>query len=269
MDNKLSSSPRPNRERQRVMSNWYDIIARESELPPHFAQQLGNNGFVVMPGPVIEGGCARLSEAYDQAVLAADPADVFIAKTDQSSTRVNDFVNRGREFDSLYIYSPLLAACCQIIGRDFKLSSLHARTLEPGAPQQSLHVDVRREEAAWPLVGFILMVDDFSPENGATRFVPGSHLLSSEPGEVMQDVRDDYKGQLLACGPAGSLIIFNGSVWHGYTANKSKRKRRSIQGAFIPREGQSGLIWSTRMLPATLRRIGDVARYVLNLGPAV
>ena len=25
----------------------------------------------------------------------------------------------------------------------------------------------------WPLVGFILMVDEFRPDNGATRFVPG------------------------------------------------------------------------------------------------
>jgi hypothetical protein len=250
------------------MSNWFTIIAAGSELPPHFAQQLTNNGFVVMPGPVIDGGCARLSEAYDQAVLAADPADVSVSKTDRSSKRVNDFVNRGTEFDSLYIYPPLLTACCQIIGRDFKLSSLHARTLEPGAPQQPLHVDVRREETAWPLVGFILMVDDFTPENGATRFVPGSHLLPSEPGEVMQDVRDYYKGQVLACGLAGSVIIFNGSVWHGYTANRSSGRRRSIQGAFIPREGLSGLIWGTRMLPETLCRIGGVARYVLNLGPA-
>jgi hypothetical protein len=30
-------------------------------------------------------------------------------------------------------------------------------------------------------------------------------------------------GQVLACGPAGSLLIFHGSAWHGYTANTSAR----------------------------------------------
>ena len=44
-----------------------------------------------------------------------------------------------------------------------------------GRGPQALHVDVGRHAAEWPLVGFILMVDDFRPDNGATRFVPGSH----------------------------------------------------------------------------------------------
>lgn len=34
---------------------------------------------------------------------------------------------------------------------------------------------MRRDSADWPLVGFILMIDEFRPDNGATRFVPGSH----------------------------------------------------------------------------------------------
>jgi hypothetical protein len=149
------------------MDDWYSAIAAESDLPPDVARQLCNIGFVVMPGPVIRGGCARLSEAYDRAVLTADPTDVSI----RSSTRVHDFVNRGPEFDGVYIYPPVLAACCQIIGRPFKLSTMHARTLEPGAPAQPLHVDVQHEADGWPLVGFIIMVDGFLAENGATRFV--------------------------------------------------------------------------------------------------
>jgi ectoine hydroxylase-related dioxygenase (phytanoyl-CoA dioxygenase family) len=152
------------------------------------------------------------------------------------------------------------------MGRPFKLSTMHARTLEPGAPAQPLHVDVKREADAWPLVGFIVMVDEFRLENGATRFVPGSHWLSREPGELMKDATDDYEGQALACGPAGSIIVFNGSVWHGHTANRSARRRRSIQGAFIPREARSAINQAARIRPETLQRIGDLAKYVLDIG---
>src|SRR5262249_9387489 len=123
------------------MDDWYSIIAAESDLPPDAARQLRDIGFVVMPGPEIPGGWARLSQAYDRAVLTADPSDVSI----RSSTRVHDFVNRGPEFDGIYVFRPVLAACCRIIGRPFKLSTMLARTLEPGAPAQPLHVDVRRE----------------------------------------------------------------------------------------------------------------------------
>ena len=247
------------------MDDWYSVIAAESGMPPDAARQLCDNGFVVMPGPVIHGGRARLAAAYDRAVLTADPDDVSV----RSSTRVHDFVNRGPEFDGLYIYRPLLAACCRIIGRPFKLSTMLARTLEPGAPAQPLHVDVERGADGWPLVGFILMVDDFRAENGATRFVPGSHSLPRGPGELMGGAADAYEGQVLACGPAGSIIIFNGSVWHGHTANRSARRRRSIQGAFVPREARPAINQASRIRPETLRRIRGLAKYLLDVGPAV
>src|SRR5262249_28540268 len=194
------------------MDEWYSVIAAASDLAPDAARQLRDRGFVVMPGPEIPGGSVRLSQAYDRAVLTADPRDVSI----RSSTRVHDFVNRGPEFDGLYIYRPLLAACCRIIGRPFKLSTMLARTLEPGAPAQPLHVDVRRNADEWPLVGFIVMVDEFHAGNGATRFVPGSHLWPREPDGSKNTAGTD--GEVLACGPAGSILIFNGSVWHGHTA---------------------------------------------------
>ena len=67
-----------------------------------------------------------------------------------------------------------------------------------------------------------------------------------------------------ACGPAGSIIIYNGSVWHGWTANRSAQPRRSIQGAFIRREAQSGVELHARMRPETLARIGPLAKYLLD-----
>src|SRR5262249_27218377 len=148
----------------------------------------------------------------------------------------------------------------------FKLSTMLARTLEPGAPSQPLHVDVRRGADGWPLVGFILMVDDFRAENGATRFVPGSHRLPHEPAVRVGDLADPDGGQVLACGPAGSIVIFHGSVWHGHAANGSARRRRSIQGAFVPREARAAIDQSARIRPETYRRIGDLAKYVLDIG---
>ena len=245
-----------------TMDDWHSIIAAESTLPPDAARRLRDIGFVVMPGPIPEVALEQLSKAYDCAMSTADPVDSRISS---SNIRVDDFVNRGPEFDPLYVYGPLLAACCQIIGGPFKLSGTRARTIEPGAPTEGLHVDVKHRGDGWPLVGFIMMVDAFDTDNGATRFVPGSHTQLREPGEVLKDLAAPHVEETLACGPAGSIIIFNASTWHSHTANRSARRRRSVQGHFIPREARASIDHAARMRPETFQRIRDLAKYVLDV----
>ncbi len=240
----------------------YQVIASRSRLPTDVAARLRDDGFVAIPGPPTPGGVDELSKAYDRAVATADPADIRVS----TSTRVTDFVDRGPEFDSIYMFPALLAACCLVIREPFKLSGTRARTLEPGAPVERLHVDVKPSGEGWPIVGFILMVDAFDSENGATRFVPGSHLELSDPGKFMSDATKAREDEVLACGPAGSMIIFNGSVWHGHTANRSPRRRRSLQGHFIPRNARSSVDHGARIRPAVLERIGSLANYVLGVG---
>ena len=242
--------------------DWFGTLAEWSVLGPDAVSELQERGFAILPDAVPSGETEQLAAAYDATVASATGDDVSIGST---STRVTDFVNRGAEFDRLYVLPPLLEACRRVIARPFKLSTLHARTLPPGAAAQALHVDVGRHAAEWPLVGFILMVDDFRPDNGATRFVPGSHRLPRAPGDSMADVVAEHDKQVLACGSAGSLLVFDGSTWHGHTANVSSEPRRSLQGAVIPRNGRGTTDFAARMQPETRRRLGPLARYVLAL----
>lgn len=244
------------------MSDWFSNLASRSELSKDAASELCERGFVVLRGSVSSERMERLAIAYTGAVASATADDVHIGS---ASTRVVDFVNRGHEFDDLYIFPPLLEACGRVIGRPFKLSSFHSRTLRPYTPAEGLHVDVQRDSTDWPLLSFILMVDEFRPDNGATRFVPGSHLWRAMPADTMSDVRAHHPGQVLACGAAGSLLIFNGSAWHGHTANNSSGPRRSLQGAFIPRDGRAGTDFADRMRPETRARLGTPARQVLAI----
>ena len=60
---------------------------------------------------------------------------------------------------------------------------------------------------------------DFTRENGATRVVPGSHR-SVEP--VDQDA-----GVVDAEMPAGSLLVWDGAVWHGSGENRTRDRFRT------------------------------------------
>jgi hypothetical protein len=242
------------------MDDWFSIIDAGCQLSAGAVQALHEVGFLVIPGPVPPHRLAQVAEAYDAAVAAAPADDLSVGS---STTRVHGFVNRGPDFEHLYVHGPVLEACCRIIGRPFKLSTLLARTVRPYVPAQELHVDFRCEGDGWPMVGFIFMVDEFRADNGATRFVPGSHKWPAIPADFLKDTSADYEGQELACGPAGSVIIYNGSVWHGHAANRCGEPRRSIQGAYIRRDTEAAANQAARISPEALGRIGELAKYVL------
>jgi hypothetical protein len=230
---------------------WFRSIAATPALSSAELHALREDGFVVTPGPVAATDLPALSRAYDVAVAGADPADV---KTGSTTTRVADFVNRGAEFDGIYVHRPLLDACCRIIQQPFRLSTVLARTLRAGEAPESLHVDFAWDDG-WPMVGFIFMVDEFRPDT--TRFLPGSQGAREAPGTL-----DDSTP---ACGPAGSMIIYSGSVWHEHGPNETDTPRRSIQGAFIRRTEKPALDWRSRMDPETLTRISPLAKYLLGV----
>ena len=236
------------------------MLVVSGALPPAAMAALEERGFVVLAGPYPVERISVVADAYDAEVGSAVGDDIRRGST---STRVVDFVNRGPLFDPLYIYPPLLDAAASIVGGPFKLSSLNARTLRPGSGVLDIHVDVERGSTDWPLLGFILMIDAFAPDNGATRFIPSSHRWRDRPTDGHLQ---EYTGQLVsACGPAGSLLVFNGSTWHGQGVNGSNRPRRSLQGAFIPRGGRASTDFCRRMRAETRARLGPVAHHVLAM----
>ena len=186
-------------------------------------------GFVVVPGTIPAKSIAEIGMAYDKLMVPSSTPD-FRAGT---TTDRRFFRDSRIAFEDVYQHPPLLMACAQLIGQPFKLSSLLGRTLRAGSPAQDLHTDIARDSADAPMAAFILMLDAFTPANGATRFIPGSQRFSDIPSDRLVDPRSKCGDEVLACGDAGSMIIFNAAVCHGHTANTTPKARRSIQGYFV------------------------------------
>ena len=226
--------------------------------------ELRNDGFTVLRDAVAPERLPQIVAAYDAAMEDATGPEL---KVGSATTRLSGFADRGVEFDHVYVWPPLLEACRQVVGQAFRLSSFMGRTLREKTAAQDLHVDIARQSPELPMAGFILMLDEFRAENGATRFVPGSHRWVEAPDGTMRDRKRAYPNEVLACGPAGSMVVFDASIWHGHTANVSDAPRRSLKGYFVRRVVRS-LVEAGRVCPQTLARVGPLARYVLGVEEA-
>jgi hypothetical protein len=244
------------------VDDQFQQICCGSTLESQSVRQLVESGFVVVPGPLSGELFNELTAAYDKVMAAAAGPDFKSAST---TDRMSDLLSYASVFDDVYLYPPLLEACSHIIGEPFKLSSFLARTLRARTPAQELHADLARGSEDAPLLGFILMIDSFREENGATRFVPTSHNWTDLPYDRLSNARAKYSGEVLGCGERGAMIIFNGAIWHGHTANVTPESRRSIQGYFVRRNARSGFDFRNRLLPAVRSRMSPLARYVLAL----
>jgi ectoine hydroxylase-related dioxygenase (phytanoyl-CoA dioxygenase family) len=77
------------------------------------------------------------------------------------------------------------------------------------------------------------MLDAFTARNGATRVVPGSHRASGPLQKSIRDPAANHPRQELVTAPAGSVLVFNGHLWHSGTRNESDGPRRALQLQYV------------------------------------
>ncbi len=97
--------------------------------------------------------------------------------------------------------------------------------LEPGEQAQVLHRDTSIFPFANPCPPLTLAtmwaISDFTPENGATRIVPGSHRW--------EEAREPLPAEIAAAAmPAGSVLIYTGNSLHGGGANLDRHPRTGV-----------------------------------------
>lgn len=180
------------------------------------------------------------------------------------SDRLANLVDKGECFQRLVSHPMLLEAAEAVLGPDWKLSSLNYRAALPGEQSlQPLHCDMGLlpDSLGNAVFNSIWMLDDFTPENGPTRFVPGSHRSGVLPSNGSAPHPDEQ----VALGKAGDVILMNSHMWHGGTANLTFVPRRSLHGFFV-RGDQPQQQYQRRLLRAeTVAGLSPVLRRVLAL----
>lgn len=137
--------------------------------------------------------------------------------------RLYAVLEKTRIADQLVEHPRILALLDRLFLPNYLLSQLQIINILPNEPAQMLHCDdafykVRRPRP--PLgAATVWALDDFTETNGATRLIPGSHLWEDSRFPHPEDVVID------AVMPAGSVVFFLGTLWHGGGANRSSSSR--------------------------------------------
>ncbi|WP_175482810.1 phytanoyl-CoA dioxygenase family protein [Actinokineospora iranica] len=163
----------------------------------------------------------------------------------------------GKMFDPLWLRPTLLAAVRHLLGPEFRISEMHYRAGKPDHGGQALHMDTpeRAEPGRWQVCNAIVALTAFTPDNGATRVVPGSHL---DYGFVPPRGHEDHPDQVLLLGPAGTAWLFNSHLWHSGTVNRSRATRHAVLTGFHRRDGGTALL-DRQPSNATIERLGSAA----------
>src|SRR6185312_2527412 len=188
--------------------------------------QLDEQGYVVlerfMPDEFLQALRRRIEALYQQE--GENAGSEF--RQEPHARRLANLVDKGEVFQQLIVTPRVLELVGHVLALRFKLSSLNARSADPhSAEAQPLHCDAGAlpDENGYCVCNTIWLLDDFTPENGATRIVPGSHKWGKLPQHVLDDPAAPHPEEILVTGPAGSVVVMNTHAWHGGTANRTDR----------------------------------------------
>lgn len=184
------------------------------------AADLVEVGYAVVPDVVPLDLVERLVTATDEIVAAEAP---HFPPGHGQHGRVLCAPAHGGPHLELCGFDPLFAPIEALLGDDSILYAMTTSVLEPGSagPIDRYHVDLAADRPAGVALSALVVLDAFTPENGATEFLVGSHRWGDEP------LDDTRTGTIITADP-GDVCYFDPRIHHRTTLNRSAGPRRAI-----------------------------------------
>jgi ectoine hydroxylase-related dioxygenase (phytanoyl-CoA dioxygenase family) len=207
-----------------------------------------------LPAPTIAAIRARIEEQAAAETARGVRRLDDLQVEDDGNQWVYMLINKGRVFQELLRPAIVHQVVSHVLGEHYLLSDFSATITHPGNRQMGLHIDqwwlpVPRPAGAAPVrtgslsrarvetgppepatgpvnppvvCNVLWMICDFTPENGATRVVPRSHLSGTHPDPAAAQRTVNVAGR------AGSALVFEGRTWHAADLNRSDAPRYGI-----------------------------------------
>ena len=197
----------------------------------HIIHQVKQKGFAVIPDVISKKDCkifcSQLNDDYKKySKFYASPGKVKKKSMQAKSLEktVFNLHNKNTNWFKLFQH-PVVIKILDILLKEgsyknnepYYLNNISARSPLKRSHNQQLHID-----SGLPGVNYLLKVNalwclnDFNKSNGTTTVLPGSHKKRNYP-----DDHKTYSKLKYIKARAGSVIIFDGNLWHGGSGGKT------------------------------------------------
>tara|TARA_Y100000588_G_scaffold52500_1_gene49367 strand:- start:460 stop:1254 length:795 start_codon:yes stop_codon:yes gene_type:complete len=193
----------------------------------HF-RELDEVGYTILEGVLTDG---QVEEAIEELRKSYD--EEHVSAHEPGTNRTHNLTARAEIFREI-IQTPRVVACMEyLLGDDYILSDMGARSPKPGMEPQRLHRDggpfvpnpAYNVHSVLPMVAqSMFALSEFTEESGATRFVPGSHCEDIDPATVTPE-----QERLFVAVP-GTVLVYDGRLLHAGGSNNTGELRYAIQG---------------------------------------
>ncbi|MED5523925.1 MAG: phytanoyl-CoA dioxygenase family protein [Pseudomonadota bacterium] len=181
-------------------------------MPPNSLHQ---NGYILLRQAIPRAWLGELQAVFEAGVMPSERWPVPRGRDWRHAQ-----VDLAPEVMALCRLPVLLAAVGELIGERFFLAQVEGREPLAGGGWQQLHRDFSANRPG-DTVNAIAFLDDYGPDNGATRIVPGSHRGPWQGG-------GDETGAVGLSGQGGDILVFDADLVHGAGLNRSGERRRSL-----------------------------------------
>jgi ectoine hydroxylase-related dioxygenase (phytanoyl-CoA dioxygenase family) len=217
-----------------------DDAALRVDLDAHVAR-LHGDGYTIIEDFLDAATCDAVRQSVAPHLGSHRGRNTFEG---ERTERVYTLVARGAVFEQIVCEARILALCDRFLQPGYLLTASQAICIYPGETPQPIHSDdsfypIPRPRPAVSL-STIVAVDAFTPANGATEIIPGSHTWSDaaiagaytgrdaeavDPPALLAKVRAVEM-------PAGACIVFLGTLLHRGGANRSAAPRLAFSNQY-------------------------------------
>ena len=215
-------------------------------------QQLAEHGFCILDAVMSPADVAVLRTSAERTAVEHDQGTGRPPHDPIGVLHVTGVLNYDQTI-SRFLAHPRVMAVIQpaFATMEIRISHTTLQVNKPGCKQQQWHVDNNiSQPELWQAapnellrrpahINTLWMLSDFTPENGATWVVPGSHRRSfSESPKLAwpaDKILEPYHEAVHVAAPAGCVCVFDCRLWHCLAPNRSDQPRTMINVRYAPK----------------------------------